>query len=283
MARKALGRGLQALIPDLSDDADEQRVVQVDVNAVSPNPYQPRTSFDQAKLDELARSIVEKGVIQPITVRESDGGYQLIAGERRWRAAKQAGIAKIPAIVMEVSSPEEMMEISLIENVQRDDLNPIHEARAYRRLVEECRLTQDQIAARVGKNRATVANTLRLLRLPEDVQKRLLADEISMGHARALLALDDRVAQTTLCQQIVQKGLSVRNVEEIIKHRFQRVRESPRLPRKPPNLLAVEETMQRMLGTRVKITQGPHKGKIEIEFYSTDDLSRILDLLKVRL
>lgn len=283
MAKKVLGRGLQALIPDLSEEADSQRIIQIDVNAVSPNPYQPRTTMDQAKLDELARSIVEKGVIQPITVRESDGGYQLVAGERRWRAAKQAGIAKIPAIVKDVSSPEEMMELSLIENIQRDDLNPIHEARAYLRLIEECHLTQDKIAARVGKNRASVANILRLLRLPEEVQRRLLADEITMGHARALLALDDRVEQTTLCQQIVQKGLSVRKVEELIRHRFQRVRESPRLPRKPANLLAIEETMQRALGTRVRIAQGSHKGKIEIEFYSHDDLTRILDLLKIRL
>lgn len=283
MARKVLGRGLQALIPDMSTEADERRVMQLDINAVSPNPYQPRETFDQAKLDDLARSIVEKGVIQPITVRESDGGYQLIAGERRWRAAKQAGISRIPAIVMDVSSVEEMLEISLIENIQRDDLNPIHEARAYLRLMEECQLTQDKVAARVGKNRSSVANILRLLRLPEEVQKRLLSDEISMGHARALLALEDRVEQNTLCQQIIQKGLSVRKVEELIKNRFQNVRESPRLPRKPANLLAVEEKMQRALGTRVKITQGPHKGKIEIEFYSTDDLSRILDLLKIRL
>jgi ParB family chromosome partitioning protein len=283
VARKALGRGLQALIPDTQEEADEQRVLQIEIDRVSPNPYQPRQSFDQARLDELARSIVEKGVIQPITVREVDDEYELIAGERRLRAAKQAGFNTIPAMVKSISSPEEMMELSLIENIQRDDLNPIHEARAYLRLLEECRLTQEEIATRVGKNRSSVANTLRLLRLPEEVQKHVLADEISMGHARALLALEDRTEQTTLCKQIVQKGLSVRKVEQLIKNRFKDVRESPRAPRKSNDLLAVEEIMQRMLGTRVNINQGQHKGKIEIEFYSTDDLNRILDLMKVRL
>lgn len=283
MARKALGRGLQALIPDIQEEADEQRVLQIEIDRVSPNPYQPRQSFDQSKLDELARSIAEKGVIQPITVREVDDAYELIAGERRLRAAKQAGFHTIPAMVRSISSPEEMMELSLIENIQRDDLNPIHEARAYLRLLEECRLTQEEIATRVGKNRSSVANTLRLLRLPEEVQKHVLSDEISMGHARALLALEDRTEQTTLCKQIVQKGLSVRKVEQLIKNRFKDVREGPRAPRKSADLLAVEEIMQRMLGTRVNISQGQHKGKIEVEFYSTDDLNRILDLLKVRL
>ena len=283
MARKALGRGLQALIPDIQEEADEQRVLQIEIDRVSPNPYQPRQSFDQSKLDELARSIAEKGVIQPITVREVDDAYELIAGERRLRAAKQAGFHTIPAMVRSISSPEEMMELSLIENIQRDDLNPIHEARAYLRLLEECRLTQEEIATRVGKNRSSVANTLRLLRLPDEVQKHVLSDEISMGHARALLALEDRTEQTTLCKQIVQKGLSVRKVEQLIKNRFKDVREGPRAPRKSADLLAVEEIMQRMLGTRVNISQGQHKGKIEIEFYSTDDLNRILDLLKVRL
>ena len=283
MARKALGRGLQALIPDIQEEADEQRVLQIEIDRVSPNPYQPRQSFDQSKLDELARSIAEKGVIQPITVREVDDAYELIAGERRLRAAKQAGFHTIPAMVRSISSPEEMMELSLIENIQRDDLNPIHEARAYLRLLEECRLTQEEIATRVGKNRSSVANTLRLLRLPEEVQKHVLSDEISMGHARALLALEDRTEQTTLCKQIVQKGLSVRKVEQLIKNRFKDVREGPRAPRKSADLLAVEEIMQRMLGTRINISQGQHKGKIEIEFYSTDDLNRILDLLKVRL
>lgn len=282
--KKVLGRGLQALIPDMQEDhAGGQQIVQLAIDRISANPYQPRQSFDQGKLDELARSIVEKGVIQPIIIREKEGeGYELIAGERRLRAAKQAGFSTIPSIVMTVSSPEEMMELSLIENIQRDDLNPIHEAKAYLRLLEECHLTQEEVATRVGKNRATVANTLRLLKLPEEVQNHLLADDLSMGHARALLGLENRAEQTELCKQIVRKGLSVRKVEELVKNRFKDVRESPRADRKSPDLLAVEEIIQRMLGTRVNISQGQHKGKIEIEFYSIDDLNRILDLLKVR-
>ena len=285
-ARKALGRGLEALIPDLPDDQedDRQSVLQVPIDRISANPYQPRQSFDQARLDELARSILEKGVIQPVTVRRKNGKeeYELIAGERRLRAARQTGYQTIPAIVMAVSSPEEMMELSLIENIQRDDLNPIHEARAYLRLQEECHLTQEEVATRVGKNRATVANTLRLLKLPPDVQKSLLADEISMGHARALLGLENRAKQADMCRQIVKKGLSVRKVEELVRKSFEEKRESAP-SRKPHDLAAAESIMQRILGTKVNINRRQHKGKIEIEFYSADDLNRILELLKVRL
>jgi len=284
-ARKVLGRGLEALIPDLPDDQeDRQSVLQVPIDRISANPYQPRQSFDQARLDELARSILEKGVIQPVTVRRKNEKeeYELIAGERRLRAARQTGYQTIPAIVMAVSSPEEMMELSLIENIQRDDLNPIHEARAYLRLQEECHLTQEEVATRVGKNRTTVANTLRLLKLPAEVQKSLLADEISMGHARALLGLENRAEQAELCKRIVKKGLSVRKVEELVKNRYEEKRESAPA-RKPHDLAAAESIMQRILGTKVNINRRQHKGKIEIEFYSADDLNRILELLKVRL
>lgn len=284
-ARKALGRGLEALIPDLPDDQEgRQSVLQVPIDRISANPYQPRQTFDQARLDELARSILEKGVIQPVTVRRKNGQgeYELIAGERRLRAARQTGYQTIPAIVMAVSSPEEMMELSLIENIQRDDLNPIHEARAYLRLQEECHLTQEEVATRVGKNRTTVANTLRLLKLPVEVQKCLLSDEITMGHARALLGLENRAEQAELCKQVVKKGLSVRKVEELVKKRFEEKRESTPA-RKPHDLAAAESIMQRILGTKVNINRRQHKGKIEIEFYSTDDLNRILELLKVRL
>lgn len=284
MAKRVLGRGLQALIPDVDDNVQEhQRVVQIDIDLIAANPYQPRQTFDQSKLDELSRSIVEKGVIQPISVHHGEGGFELIAGERRLRAAKQAGFTTIPAIVMAVTSAQDMMELSLIENIQRDDLNPIHEAKAYLRLLEECQLTQEEVAARVGKNRSTVANILRLLRLPDDVQASLLSDEISMGHARALLGLENKAEQSDMCRKIIKNGLSVRKVEEFVKDRFKDPTESAAPARKSAELIAVEEIMQRMLGTRVSIAQGQNKGKIEIEFYSTDDLSRILDLLKVRL
>ncbi|MBT5872474.1 MAG: ParB/RepB/Spo0J family partition protein [Candidatus Latescibacteria bacterium] len=284
MAKRVLGRGLQALIPDVDENAQEhQRIVQIDIEQIAANPYQPRQTFDQSKLDELSRSIVEKGVIQPISVHHGGSGFELIAGERRLRAAKQAGFTTIPAIVMAVTSPQDMMELSLIENIQRDDLNPIHEAKAYLRLLEECQLTQEEVAARVGKNRSTVANILRLLRLPDDVQASLLGDEISMGHARALLGLENKAEQSNLCKKIINNGLSVRKVEQFVKDRFKDATDSPAPARKSADLIAVEEIMQRMLGTRVSIAQGQNKGKIEIEFYSTDDLSRILDLLKVRL
>lgn len=284
-ARKALGRGLEALIPDLPDDQEgRDSVLHVPIDRISANPYQPRQSFDQARLDELARSILEKGVIQPVTVRRKNGQgeYELIAGERRLRAARQTGYQTIPAIVMAVSSPEEMMELSLIENIQRDDLNPIHEARAYFRLQEECHLTQEEVATRIGKNRTTVANTLRLLKLPAEIQKCLMADEITMGHARALLGLENRTEQAELCKQIVKKGLSVRKVEELVKKRYEEKRVSAPAP-KPHDLAAAESILQRILGTKVNINRRQHKGKIEIEFYSTDDLNRILELLKVRL
>ncbi len=284
-ARKVLGRGLESLIPDLPDDQeDRQSVLQVPIDRISANPYQPRQSFDQGKLDELARSILEKGVIQPVTVRRKNEKeeYELIAGERRLRAARQTGYHTIPAIVMTVSSPEEMMELSLIENIQRDDLNPIHEARAYLRLREECHLRQEEVASRVGKNRTTVANTLRLLKLPAEVQKCLLADEISMGHARALLGLESRTEQAELCKQIVKRGLSVRKVEDLVRKRYDDNRK--RTPaRKPHDLAAVEAVMQRLFGTKVNINRRKHRGKIEIEFYSTDDLNRILELMKARL
>lgn len=285
-AKKVLGRGLEALIPDLPDDQEgRQSVLQLPIEKISANPYQPRQSFDQSRLDELARSILEKGVIQPVTVRrkhDEKDEYELIAGERRLRAARQTGYQTIPAIVMTVSSHEEMMELSLIENIQRDDLNPIHEAKAYLRLQEECHLTQAEVATRVGKNRTTVANTLRLLKLPDNVQKSLLSEQISMGHARALLGLEKRTEQADLCKQIIKKGLSVRKVEELVKMHFEEKRESPPT-RKPHDLTAAESIMQRIFGTKVNINRRQHKGKIEIEFYSTDDLNRILELLKVRL
>ena len=284
-AKKVLGRGLEALIPDLSEDQEsKQSVLHVPIEHISANPYQPRHSFDQAKLDELARSILEKGVIQPITVRKKDkkNEYELIAGERRLRAARQTGYKTIPAIIMTVSSPEEMMELALIENIQRDDLNPVHEAKAYLRLQEECHLTQGEVASRVGKKRTTVANTLRLLKLPKEVQKWLLEDQISMGHARALLGLENSTNQTDMCNQIIKKGLSVRKVEELVKQEFDGKQKSSPV-RKSHDIAAAESIMQRILGTKVNINRKQHKGKIEIEFYSADDLNRILELLKVRL
>ncbi|HIE03604.1 MAG TPA: ParB/RepB/Spo0J family partition protein [Candidatus Latescibacteria bacterium] len=276
MARRALGRGLGALLPELSEGS---RVQQIPVADIEPNPFQPRMNLDEAGIEELKRSIQEKGVIQPIVVRRLEGGrYQIVIGERRWRAVKEAGMETIPAIVREVSSAEEMIELALVENIQREDLNPIDEANAYRVLMEECNLTQEEVARRVGKDRSTVANLLRLLKLPDEVQERILDGELSMGHARALLSLDEPEEQVKLCREIIKNGWSVRKVEQIV-----RARREPRKEAKPkdrdPIIRDLEENLQRALGTAVRIVKGDRKGKIEIEFYSDRDLERLISLL----
>ncbi len=294
--RKALGRGLGALIPGADESPLEQTagpaatgeshpgagVLDVAVEDLRPNTHQPREAFDPEAVRELADSIREKGVIQPVVVRRDGTGYQLIAGERRLRAAKEAGLESVPAILLDVGSDQEMMEISLIENVQREDLNPIEEARAYRALMETCFLTQEEVAQKVGKNRSTVTNTLRLLHLAEEVRNALQGKKISMGHARALLGLEDDRLQANLCGKIISDGLSVRQVERLVKAGREGRREpSGPLPRaKDPQVLSLEEDLQRRFGTGVNINRRGKKGKIEIEFYTDDDLERILDLLR---
>ena len=258
------------------------RVLEIDIVDLEPNTHQPRARFDPDAVQELADSIKEKGVIQPVVVRRYGSGYQLIAGERRLRAARQAGLETVPAILVDVGTDQEMMEISLIENVQREDLNPIEEARAYRALMESCFLTQEEVAQKVGKNRSTVTNTLRLLHLTEEVRNALQDGQISMGHARALLGLADDRLQANLCRKIVTEGLSVRQVEDLVKVGRDGRREPPGpLPRgKDPQTLSLEEDLQRRFGTGVNINRRGKKGRIEIEFYTDDDLERILDLLR---
>ncbi|HID10207.1 MAG TPA: ParB/RepB/Spo0J family partition protein [Candidatus Latescibacteria bacterium] len=278
MGRKALGRGLGALLPEHSED-EGSRVRHIPVADIEPNPFQPRMNLDEAGIEELKRSIQEKGVIQPIVVRKLEGGrYQIVIGERRWRAVKEAGMETIPAIVREVSSAEEMIELALVENIQREDLNPIDEANAYRVLMEECHLTQEEVAQRVGKDRSTVANLLRLLKLPDEVQERILDGELSMGHARALLALEDPQEQVRLCREIIKNGWSVRKVEQVVRAR-RAVRREEKPKDKDPILRDLEEELQRALGTAVRIVQGGKKGRIEIEFYSNRDLERLVALL----
>ncbi len=290
--RKALGKGLGALIPGAdeeapalppeSTDAPGQRVVEIDISDIEPNPHQPRTEFDPDAVDELAQSIREKGIIQPVTVRQFGTGYQLIAGERRLRAARQADLQTVPALIRNVGTDEEMMEISLIENVQREDLNPIEEARAYRALMEECYLTQEEVAQKVGKNRSTVANTLRLLNLSSEVREALQTDQISMGHARALLGLDNDQQQAALCQQIIAQELSVRRVEALVKAYRDGKTDRPDPPprARDPQIVSIEEDLQRRFGTGININRRGKKGKIEIEFYNDEDLERLLDLLR---
>jgi len=282
MGRQALGKGLSALIPDLPPLSErEGAVVDLLVSEIQPNPYQPRMHFDEVGIAELKRSILEQGVIQPIVVRRLDTGYQIITGERRWRAVREAGLDTIPALVREVSSAEELIELSLVENIQREDLNPIDEANAYRMLMEECGLTQEEVARKVGRERSTVANLLRLLRLPDEIQERILDGELTMGHARALLALDEEEEQLRLCGEIIKNGWTVRKAEQVAKARRNgrpvRVRVQSK---RDPLIQALEEELQRFFGTAVRIIKGNRKGKIEIEFYSDRDLERVLGILR---
>ena len=288
--RQALGKGLGALIPEADDDTivseiqkdgSSTLVIQVSVDHVEPNPHQPREHYEEEAVAELAASIKEKGLLQPVSVRKFGSGYQLIAGERRLRASKAAGLSKIPAIVFDVTSDEEMMELSLIENVQREDLSPIEEAKAYRALIDECFLTQEEVAIRVSKDRASVANTLRLLLLAQSVREALDSGKISMGHARALLGLEETRQQEALCRDIVSNGLSVRKVEALVRNAKNggsptKLRPTP----KDPHVASLEENLRTRFGTGVNIKRKGSKGKIEIEFYSMDDLERLLDLLQ---
>jgi len=260
-------------------EPDAQRVLEIPVNQVHPNPSQPREDFDPDALAELVESITRNGVLQPILVRQDAEGYQLIAGERRWRAAVQAGMATIPAIVRRASE-NESLELSLVENIQRQDLNAIEEAKAYKELIERFALTQDEAAARLGKKRSSIANMLRLLDLPQDIQDAVSRGTLSMGHARALLALPDRTEQRRLAARIQREDLSVRHTERLVSDRLRRARARPPDEQpKPPNIIDLEGKLRNALGTRVTIVQ--HKrdqhGKVVIDFFSDDDFHRVLE------
>ncbi len=293
MAVKRLGKGLGALIPEMSTADSENsgssldRLREVEVALVKPNPFQPRETFDPVALDELKQSISENGVIQPITVRQVDSGYELIAGERRLRAVSELGLERIPAYLLEVGSDQEMIELSLIENIQRENLNAIDEANGYRTLIELCELTQDEVAKRVGKDRSTITNFLRLLKLPAKIQASLVADEISPGHARALLGLEEAADQISLWKQVVKKRLSVRQVESAIKKRKagkpDKAQAGPaQASDMSPLMREVENKLREALGTKVKILEnkGGKGGRIEIEYYSADDIDRILEVVE---
>jgi len=283
--RKALGRGLQALIPEVTHDDSgvftkdtKEYILDINTSEITPNQYQPRTDFSQEKLDELIASIKEKGVVQPVLVRRTTTGYELIAGERRLRAAKALQIEKIPAIVKDVDDLN-AMELAIIENVQREDLNPMEEARAYARLKHEFNFTQEMIAQAVGRERASVANILRLLNLPKEVQQYIQDGKLMMGHARALLAIPDKSRQLKICDKIIKKDLSVREVEQLVKpHAAIKTRSFYRT--EDPQVRSVEESLQEVLGTRVKIQHGKKRGKLIIEYLSPEDLERVVDIIK---
>ena len=285
MARKALGKGIGAIIPDVSLVFDRKKNLLVDIalEKISTNPDQPRRDFDAQGLEELSRSIGEKGILQPVVVRSVGDDFQLIVGERRVRAAKLAGLKMIPAIVRNVSHDREILELALVENLQREDLNPIDEARAYEKLMKDCGLTQKEVSQKVGKERTSVANALRLLKLPAEVQSQVVQKTISAGHARALLALESKEDQLALAKRITGGGLSVREVERVVQRKK---RQTPRIrlarAQSSPEMRDLEERLQRILGTAVRIKRGGKKGRMEIEFYSDEDLERILAVIGVR-
>jgi len=288
-SRKALGRGLSALLPSTRPLAPPSAVVQsapppgplrIPIDEIDPNPLQPRSSFQADRLAELAQSIREHGIIQPLIVRSAVGRYQLVAGERRWRAAKIAGLSQVPVIVQDYAD-DRLMEVALIENIQREDLNPIEVAHAFERLVRDHKLSHEQIAQRTGKDRTTITNMLRLLRLPGDIQLLLAEHRLSMGHARALLSLPTPELQIQVAERIASEGLSVRQVERLVQKMT-----GPRVPKAveqvdpDPNLKVAIEQLERVLGTRVRVVEKSHqRGRIEIDYYSLEDLQRIYEML----
>ena len=283
MKRTVLGRGLEALIPDKESirESSVGDILKVAVDEISPNPFQPRTVFDEEKIDGLVASIKEKGILQPLLVRKRGEVYELIAGERRWRAAQKAGISEIPVIVHDTSD-EEILEISLIENIQREDLNALEEAEAYRKLIEKFNHTQEQLARRLGKNRSTIANSLRLLRLPEGIKQSLQQNLLTMGHARAILSLEDHDKQKELHSQILKKGLSVRQAENLAKRIKEKKEKTPlkQDDRKDIFFAEIENELKRWLSTQVKVSKKRKGGKIVIDFYSPEELDRILARIK---
>lgn len=279
MASKVtLGKGLGALFPDLAHDMEGRpSFILCGIEKIIPNRFQPRKEFPAGEQKELVASVKKSGIIQPIIVRKIDQGYEIIAGERRWRAAQEAGLKEIPVIVRGAED-QEIAELSLIENLQRESLNPIEEADAYHTLTERFGLSQDDVASRVGKDRSTVTNTLRLLKLPAEAKKALIAKSISSGHARALLSLDDQVQQLRTLKTIIEKNLSVREAEQITqKLKKQQVQSKP--PKKDPFLKDVEKQLTNQLLTQVNIRKGKKTGMIEIRFASPEEMNRLIQLL----
>jgi ParB family chromosome partitioning protein len=286
--RPALGKGLSALIPDAPEPA-RPGVTEVDIDLLSPNQQQPRLQMDDAKLEELAQSIKSNGIIQPILVRRTGSTYRIIAGERRWRAAQRAGLLKVPVVVREVpdGADQQLLELALIENIQRENLNPVDEALAYQRLSEDFGVTQEQIAAAVGKDRSSVANVMRLLKLPDEVRADLASGALSMGHARALLGLPDAAAQRHAAREVIARGLSVRDAEALVKRLSSPARPDGSPARKPEaktdvHTRAAEDRMRFALGTKVRIVRRGQGGVIEIDFGSETELNRLYEVLTAK-
>jgi ParB family chromosome partitioning protein len=284
MTRKALGRGLSALLSEPAKTANSEELIEIDLDLIDPNSAQPRTRFDDTRLQELAQSIKSNGIVQPLLVRRAGNRYQLVAGERRWRAAQIAGIQKVPAVVRTIPD-ERLLELALIENIQRQELNPIEEAQAYKRLIETLGLTQEAVAQRVGRDRTFITNYIRLLRLPEDIQQFLEEEKLSTGHARALLSVDDPEIQRKVAKSVIEKGLSVRETERAMKRVIEGTAPitavQPETKPADPNIKAAENKLRRKLGTQVRVMPSAKGtgGKLEIEYYNEGDLDRLYRLL----
>jgi ParB family chromosome partitioning protein len=282
--KKGLGRGLSALIPSAAETRAESRdqssTLEVAVDRITPSPFQPRRTFDEAKIEELAGSIRNQGIIQPLVVRPKEDGYELIAGERRWRAAMKAGLARVPVVVRQASD-HEALQLALVENLQREDLNPIEEASGYRRLQEEFHWSQEEMAEKVGKSRPAIANSVRLLALPAEVQQEVSAGNLPAGQARALLGLHTEALIVSACRDVVAKGLSTRETEKMVRLLLVGRKRRRGVPLIDPDLKSLVETLQRALGTRVRLLPKArsNKGKIEIEYYALADLERIIETI----
>ncbi len=282
MANKtALGRGLGALIPDVPAEEKQSGSIQyIEVDKISPNPFQPRETFKPEALAELKQSIAEKGLVQPVTVRRHGAGYQLIAGERRLRAVRALGMESIPAYLVDVETDEELLELAIIENIHRENLNPMELAASYKRLMDECKLTQADVAVKVSRDRASVANFLRLLKLPRRIQESLQNNELTMGHARALLALDSHEEQIDLWRTIIKRSLSVRQVENLVRNQSKKSKPKSRASETQAVFIQdIENKLRTRLATKVTVRSRSKGGVIEVDYYSADDLDRLVALI----
>jgi ParB family transcriptional regulator, chromosome partitioning protein len=280
MDHRALGKGLSALIPEKILEDDKDSVCYVDLNLIEYNSLQPRQKYDESKINELKESIKEKGILQPIIVRKKAAGYEVVAGERRLRAARALNLKEIPVIVKNVSD-EESLVLALVENIQREELNAIEEAQAFKKLIDNFGLSQDNIAKSLGKDSSTVSNLLRLLRLPSEIQRGIIDGVVSMGHARALISIDNVLKQKEFYNKIIQKGLSVREIENLTKNYLTpKSKKTKASSAATHEIAALEEDLQKFLGTKVRISAKRKRGKIIIEYYSLDDLERVLKIIK---
>ncbi len=277
--KRRLGRGLEALIA--IDEKNNEEVKEIKIEEIEPSLNQPRKKFDNDKLEELAKSIKKYGIVQPIIVKRDNECYRIVAGERRWRAAKKADLKTIPAIIKDLSE-QEMMEVTLIENLQREDLNPIEEAEAYEILIKEYKITQEELSDAVGKSRSAIANALRLLTLDDEIKRSIMDGKITSGHARAILGLKDMEAQKKIVKEIIENDYSVRDTEKLIKEIREQKVKTRRLTEEDPIIKSIEESLKEALGTKVRLSQGKKAGRIIIEYYSQEELNRIIEILKRR-